>query len=119
MQRNKTFFRNNLVILLALSMLFHLVLPHDHHYEIDRHHQAEEHGTFHCHSLNHLVTVKQSLAVKTQKSSSKSFHFDYFVASTGYQPVLMFSKANCLPYFLINPVDLSFTEAPIRGSPLM
>ena len=119
MQPNKTFFRNNLVILLALSFLFHLAVPHDHHFEGERHHQAEEHGTFHCHSLNDLTIVKKSLTVKTQKSSSKSIHLLDFVASTGYKPVKIFSTTAGFADFVVNPVVITFSQAPIRGSPLI
>ena len=119
MQPNKTFFRNNLAILLALSLLFHLAVPHDHHFEGERHHQAEEHGTFHCHSLNDLTIVKKSLTVKTQKNSSKSIHILDFVASTGYKPVKIFSATERLAFFIVKPFEISFSQAPIRGSPLV
>ena len=119
MQQNKTFFRNNLVILLALSFLFHLAVPHDHHFGNEWHHQTEEHGTFHCHSLNDLTIVKKSLTVKTQKNSSKSIHLLDFVASSGYKPVRVFSTTERFTFFVVIPLVITFSQAPIRGSPLV
>ncbi len=117
MRLQKLFHKNALIILLGLSFILHAAWPHDHHYNEFAHH-ANEHSAFHCHSLNHLTTVKQSVKVKIQKENPDSFH--YFLAkyldfqvdfSTDYKYTFHFVQ-NLFHEKLLK-------QLPIRGSPLM
>ena len=115
MRQHKLFHKNTLIILLGLSFILHAAWPHDHHYNEFIHH-ANEHSSFHCHNLNHLSAVKQSVKVKIQKENPDSIH--YFLAnyldfqvdfSTAYKHTFHFAQ---------NPFNEKLLKhLPIRGSP--
>ncbi len=115
MQRKRENTRLIFVWVAGLLLLFHGLIPHQHHFDsVFEHNQTEEKAPLHCHAFNDIVPEKISYSFQSLISFNAVTGVHYF--NLEIEP-----ETFVLRFYDELPVhSLFFTKhSPVRGSPVL